>query len=67
MKDFIHIEKFREWYPYIHHLGIIFDALNLIRANIFQLIQNQNGSVSRVQIQNPLMMNVNSYQESKYD
>ncbi|KAJ8784640.1 hypothetical protein J1605_007991 [Eschrichtius robustus] len=48
-------------------MGIIFDALNLITANIFQLIQNQNGSVSRVQIQNPLMMNVNSYQESNSD
>lgn len=66
MKYFIHTEKFGKWYPYIHHLGIIFDALNLIIANIFQLVQNQNGSVPRHRIQNPLMMNMRPYQESKY-
>ncbi|MXQ79635.1 hypothetical protein E5288_WYG007051 [Bos mutus] len=32
-------------------------------TNIFQLIQNQNGSVSKEQIQNPLMTDVNPYQE----
>ncbi|OWK05408.1 hypothetical protein Celaphus_00002248 [Cervus elaphus hippelaphus] len=34
-------------------------------TNIFQLIQNQNGSVSREQIPNPVMMDVNPYQESQ--
>lgn len=66
MKDFIHTEKFTKWYPHIHHLGIIFAALNLIIANIFQLVQNQNGSVLRQQIQNPLKKNMSPYQESKY-
>lgn len=50
----------------IYHLGIIFGALNLIIANIFQLVQNQNSYVPREWIHSSFKMNVNLQQESKY-